>query len=256
MSEQVQKIGFGYIDDNDPSLKSKVGGKFGLNTGVNLVKFELNPNSGKDKSAGDALDIAYQVGEKEYTMKIFPVTKVYTNDNVEITDVNSTEYIKKYNEEWSQKTAVMIHILKSVGIAEDQIRATLATPANTFAEFIGKLVSLLPADFKTRPVDIFLEYQWNIADDQDRTFLQLPRNMKGGGFACPARPGVWEEQRIEGKLSYINQNGEKHPFEKDKSFMESNKANQQIKGASNALQAAAGGGAIQPGNGNAQKATW
>ena len=125
---------------------------------------------------------------------------------------------------------MITHTLKALGVTEEQIMAKFAVPANSFAEFANNLVSLLPADFKTRPIDVFLEYQWNIADEQDRTFLQFPKNMKGGGFLCPAQPGVWKEERIDGALSYVNQNGLKHPFTRDKNYMESNKAIQQFAG--------------------------
>ena len=256
MSE-FKKIGYGYIDDNDPSLRSKVGGKFGLNAGAFVTKFELNPKSGKDGADGDALDIAVLVGEKEFTMKVYPVTKVYDKKGVEITNENSKEFADAFNAEVTQKNAVILHMLKAVGVTEQQIRTAFATPVDSFAQFINGLVALLPADFKSRPIDIFLEYQWNISDGQDRTYLQLPRNMKGGGFACPAQPGTWTEERVEGKLIYRNQNGANHPFERDKSFMEGNKANQQIEGQdNNAALAAAAGMASAPGNGAAKAGTW
>ena len=257
MSE-FKKNGYGYIDDNDPSLRSKVGGKFGLNAGAFITKFELNSKSGKDGADGDALDIAVLVGEKEFTMKIYPVTKVYDKKGVEITNENTKEYADGFNAEIAQKNAVILHMLKSVGVTEQQIRAVFASPVDSFTQFINGLVSLLPADFKTRPVDIFLEYQWSISDGQDRTYLQLPRNMKGGYFACSAQVGTWTEEIVEGKLIYRNQNGQVHPFERDKNFMEGNKANQQIEGQDTnaALAAAAGMGATVPGNGAAKAGTW
>lgn len=258
MSEAIQKLGYGFIDDRDPSLKSKMGGKFGLNAGVNITKFELNQFSGKDKTAGDALDITVAVAEKDFSMKIYPVTKIYDKNNNEITDVNSADYIKGFNEEIKQKNAVILHFLKALGVTEDRIRQAFATPVDSFAAFINGLVALLPPNFQTIPVDVFLEYQWQISEGQDRTYLQLPKNMKGGYFACPAQIGVWvEEKTAEGKLIYRNQNGAIHPFERDKNFMEGNKANQQIEGQENAGQSAlAAAAGIQPGNGAAQKSTW
>lgn len=256
MSSEIKKNGYGFIDDTDASLRTKQGGKFGLNAGAFLTKFELNPKSGKDGADGDALDVSVLVGEKDFNMKIYPTTKVYDKKNNELTDVNSKEYVDAFNADIQQKNAVILHLLKSVGVTEQQIRGAFAAPVDSFADFINGLVALLPADFKSKPIDIFLEYQWNISEGQDRTFLQLPKNMKGGYFACMAQPGVWTEEKAEGKLIYRNQNGAIHPFERDKNFMEGNKANQQIEGqdsGSDALAAAAG---MAAGNGTAKTGTW
>lgn len=258
MSE-IKKNGYGFIDDTDPSLRAKTGGKFGLNQNSFLVKFELNPKSGKGKTDGDALDINILVGEKEFKMKIYPVGKVYDKEGTEITNESSKEYIDAFNEEITQKNAVILHILKSIGVTEQQIRAAFATPVDSFSQFVNGLVSLLPADFKTRPIDVFLEYQWSISNGQDRTFLQIPKNMKFGYFACQSQPGIFKEEIVdEGKLIYRNQNGQIHPFQRSKRFMEGNSANQQIEGQDNnaTLAAAAGIGTITPGNGAAKAGTW
>jgi hypothetical protein len=60
--------------------------------------------------------------------------------------------------------------------------------------------------------------------------------MKGGYFIVAAQPGVWVEKKDEngnledGKLVYVNSNGQKHPFERDANFMSSNKGTQQVMG--------------------------
>lgn len=258
MSEAIQKLGYGYIDDRDESLRSKTGGQFGLNVGAHITKFELNTMSGKDKTAGDALDIVVAVGDKDFTKKIFPVSKIYDKAGNEITDVNSPEYIKGFNTEIKQTNAVILHFLKALGVSEERIRQAFATPVYSFGEFINGLVALLPANFSTIPVDVFLEYQWDIADGQDQKFLQLPKNMKGGYFACPAQPGTWVAERdAKEGLIYRNQNGAQHPFDRDKAFMEGKKANQEKAGEESAGQSAlAAAAGIQPGNGAAQKSTW
>ena len=258
MSEAIQKLGYGFIDDRDESLRSKTGGQFGLNVGAFITKFELNPMSGKDKTPGDALDITVTISDKEFTKKIFPVSKIYDKNGNEITDVNSEAYIKGFNTEIKQTNAVILHFLKTVGVTEERIRTAFTTPVNSFASFINGLVTLLPPNFTAVPIDVFLEYQWDIAEGQDQKFLQLPKNMKGGYFACPAQPGTWiaERDAKEG-LIYRNQNGAEHPFSRDKAFMESKKALQEKAGEENvgqsALAAAAG---VVPGNGAAQKSTW
>lgn len=258
MSEAIQKLGYGFIDDRDESLRSKTGGQFGLNQGAFITKFELNPMSGKEKTPGDALDIIVTIGDKEFTKKIFPVSKIYDKNSNEITDVNSAEYIKGFNTELKQTNAVILHFLKALGVTEERIRQAFATPVDLFAAFINGLVGLLPANFQTIPVDVFLEYQWDITEGQDQKFLQLPKNMKGGYFACPAQPGVFvaEKDDKEG-LIYRNQNGAQHPFDRDKAFMEGKKAKQEKAGEEDAGQTAlAAAAGVQPGNGAAQKSTW
>lgn len=254
MSE-IQKVNYGFIDDTDASLKTKAGGKFGLNAGTAfLTKFEHNPNSGKDKSLADALDITIQVQERDFNIKIYPVTKVYDKDSVEITDTSSKEYITGFNAKVTQDNAIILHILKATGVTEAQIRTAFATPVTSFVGFINSLVALLPPNFGSKPLDIFLEYQWDISEGQSRTYLQVPKNMKGGYFACPAQTGTWTEQRIDGKLTYVNETGTIHPFERDKNFMESKKAYQQggTETANNTLAAAAN----TPGVGAAKPSTW
>ena len=64
---------FGYINDKDESLRSKSGGKFGLNQGF-ITKLEYNPNAGKDGTPADAVDITALIGDREYRLRIYDVT--------------------------------------------------------------------------------------------------------------------------------------------------------------------------------------
>jgi hypothetical protein len=59
------------------------------------------------------------------------------------------------------------------------------------------------------------------------TFLQLPKNMKGGRFLSPLVEGEFEEVREDGALYYLNANKVRHPFERSENYMSSNKAIQQ-----------------------------
>ena len=262
MSEAIQKIGFGVINDTDESLKGKVGGgKFGLNTGF-ITKLEYNPNAGKDGAAADAIDIVFLVGEKEFPNRIYDVTKVYDKDGNEITDSNDVEFIKGYNALVTQNMAVVLHALKAVGVTQEMYEAAVKTPPTTFADWARIVTGLAPANFDKKPVDGFLEYQWSIKGDNDRTYLQLPKNMKGGRFLCASIPGTWKEENswVETKdgvespyegLRYVNESGEVHLFERNSSYMESPKANQQIEG-----QAAAATAVVGTNPQNAAKSTW
>jgi len=76
-----QKTGWGFQNDNDDSLKSKQGGKFGLNN-ANITKFEYNGNAGKDESPADAIDITVAIGDKEYRTRIYDITgDLFKGDN-------------------------------------------------------------------------------------------------------------------------------------------------------------------------------
>lgn len=262
MSEEIQKIGFGFVDDTSEELQSKSGGKFGLNQGAFLTKLEYNPNAGgKDNPTGaEAIDITVQIGDRDFMSRIFPTDKVFDSKGNEITDKNSNEYRKAYNADWKQKNAMLVHILKSV-TTEENIKTALTRPINSFKEFGEIVQGLVPADAKSKPLDVFLEYQWQPSSGQDRTFLQLPRNMKGGYFIVPMMnpsSGAWTEVRDDKGLHYEDAQGNRHVFKRDANFMEGPKANQIIEGEeqnNNALNAAANAGA-SAGNGGAAPAKW
>ena len=249
---QIQ--GYGYTSDNDEALKTKSGGKFGLNAGnAVLAKFAYNPNTAKEgQPVREALEITVKVGDRDYPIWISPITKVYVK-NVEVTDFSTPEAVAAVNAEMTQQQAVITHIVKSVGVTDAQLQAALsASPVTSFADYATRLVSLLPAGFETRALDVFLEYQWDFgkkADGtlNDKTYATLPKNMKGGYFIVPAQNGVWvEEKAPDGALSYKNANGAVHPIEKDASFMEGNKGTQQVAGQATKVTPNAGMAPIAP----------
>jgi len=253
-----QLKGYGFVSDTDESLETKVGAKFGGNFGVAfLTKFAYSPNVAKEGEAPrEAIEIVVKVGEREYKDWINPITKVVDKNNVEITDRTSQAFIDGYNLLITQQNAVVVHYLKSVGVTEATIAQALSTPIASFADYGSRVSALLPIGFDKKPLDLFLEYQWNFGkkadgSPQDKTYPTLPRNMKGGYFIVGALPGVWAETREEdGKLCYKNSNGQKHPFERSADFMKSNKGTQQVFGQAAQPQAAnpmaAGIGAATP----------
>lgn len=261
MSE-VTKLTFGNIDDNDESLKGKApSGVFGLNTG-NVTKFAFNTNAGENNSPGNAVDISIKLGDREMNTRVYEVTRVYDRNNNQITDTESDEYIKGYNESSLQNMAVIVHAAKALGVTSAQLEAALATPKANFKEWAETVIGLVPANFAEQTVDVFLEYQWNISKDQTRTFLQIPRNMKGGRFLCPsiAPQGSWEEEREwvdeKGKevkgLRYKDKGGNIHPFTRSQNFMESPKAYLQDEEAQGPAVPTAG----VTNSGNQKKETW
>lgn len=245
MSDQIKKVAFGSVNDNDEALKGRMpSGNFGLNQG-SISKLEINENAGEAGAAALAVDIHAMIGDREQRGRIYDVTRVYDNKNNILTDETSPEYIKSYNETMMQNMGVIIHAVKSLGVTQQQLDTALATPAADFKAWAQTVVGLVPPNYQSQPVDIFLEYQWNIPEGQTRTFLQLPKNMKGGRFFSPSivPVGSWEEQRewtekdesgneiTHSGLRYVDKAGNIHPFTRSQLYMESPKGNLQDESA-------------------------
>lgn len=222
---------FGKINDEDESLAGKSqGGKFGLNTGFFSV-IELVTNAGKDKSPGIAVDVNVIIGEREYRRRLYDITgDLYGKGNVKLSKTDEG-YNEVYEDAMKQLMGVIVHAVKAVGVTQQAIDTILANGANNYEDWSKKVLSLLPADYQKRPIDFFLEYQWNIADDQDKTYPELPKNMKGGRFLSPAlKPvGKWKEVIDADGLYYVDDNNIKHLFVRPSNFMDSNKGKQQTK---------------------------
>lgn len=247
---------FGVVNDEDDSLKSKAaGGKFGLNTGV-ISKLEFLSTAGKDNGPGNAVDIWFLLGEREYRRRIYETTgQLFGKKDVRL-NPGEEGYDDLYRVDMTQKMAVINHALKAVGVTQEAISKVLASGATDFTDWCNKVLSLVPAGFQNKPVDAFLEYQWEIAEDQDKTYVELPKNMKGGAFlkssVIPVG-GTWTEVRNDKGLHYVDSAGNIHPFDRDIAFMESNKAIQQGVGAPVANSGAA---ALNNAANTADKSTW
>lgn len=244
MSEQNQAIGgYGYQDDE---VAQGSGVKFGLNQkAIRLAKFEWIPNGGKNGEEKEALDIQFQVlgSDRLISYRKFPVTKAFdkANGNVEVTDPNHPA-IKEAQGELS---AAIVHILGCF-VSKDAIKAALSRPINSFKEYVQICAGLLPTDFSQRPLDAFFQYQWAISGEKDRTYLELPKNMKQGKWLAPGTDVEWNEVRTNKILKYVDPaNAENvHPFQRGDFFLDSNWAKQQRTGgdAPAATSAPASGG--------------
>lgn len=219
--------GYGYQDSSSVG-PGKASGKFGLNQGVFVTKFEYNPNGGKDGAAQDVIDLSVQVQEKEYMIRFFPVSKVYAKEGGgELTDPSTQEYKDQYAKEVALLSATLSDIVKAF-VSEEDLKLALATPINSFADYakiLERLVKSVP-NWQKQAVDIFLEYQWKPTGSNTRTFLTLPKNVKQGTFICKAIPGVtFKEERTDTHLKYIAEDGSLHPFKRTKWYVENAYAN-------------------------------
>lgn len=217
---------YGYQESGDLT-PGKQGGKFGLNTGAFITKFELNENAGKDGAAADAIDFTVQVGEREFRHRFFPISKVFAKGGGEITDTNSEEYKKAMASEVAQFNAVISDIVK-VFVSEEDLKLALQVPIPTFKDFakiVTRLVQATP-NWQKKPVDVFLQYQWAPSGDNDKTYLELPKNVKQGVFIVPSEGEGFKEERTSTHLKYVKDDGTEHPFKRGEWFVNSAFANQ------------------------------
>lgn len=221
---------------------------------VSTVSFSVLLTSTKAGAAANAVDIHVTIADRDYRMRLFEATgALFGKKNAKI-NPGEEGYDDLYFEDMGQKIAVIKHALKAVGVPDDVVvKVSKTLDPTKIVEGIKALVDLVPAEFQKRPVDVFLEYQWEIADEQDRTYPTLPKNMKGGRFLAPATTpvGSWKEVRNDKGLSYVDDAGNVHIFDRSADFMDSNKGTVQGVGAptkaSDAINASAE---------KADKSTW
>lgn len=209
--------------------------KFGLNPGAaRLVKFEWINNAGKDGAEGEALDIQFAIegSDRPVNYRLFPVTKAFGKDNVEITDPKAPEFQKAVRD----FNSCVTHILHCF-VEIEEIKQAFSVPINGFKDFCKISMSLLPKDFEKQPLDIFFNYQWNVKEGQPKTYLELPKKMSYGKWLSKAIPAVgeWKEVRHSSPenstpvaLKYVDDEKNVHPFVRNGWFMLSNFATQQF----------------------------
>lgn len=224
---------YGY--ESDEQGQSKL--RFGLNpAAARMVKFEWVNNAGKDGAEGEALDVQFAIdgNDRATNYRIFPVIKAFGKDNVEITDQKAPEFQKAVKD----VNAIITHILHCFVDVDSIKNAMTAQPISTFKEFCKVAMSLLPADYADRKLDIFFQWQWQIKGENKNTFLELPKKMSYGKWLCPAIPPAegseWTEQRHKSPdsqtpiaLKYVDGAGKIHPFTRNGWFMNSKFASQQ-----------------------------
>lgn len=207
---------YGFNSDEDKSLQTKAGVGFGLHKCI-VRKFELNPLSGADNSPQDAIDFEVEIDGKVKKQRYYDVTQI-TRNGATITDPDNADLQK----EKKQLGAVITHIVKGLGVKEEDIKKALEIPPTSFNMWV-RIMTALPKLVNGYEAHIFLQYEWNIKQGQTRSWLEIPKNMKGGYFLSPYVPGTWTETMNEdGSLTYVNEKGEVHSIAKSPDFMKSN----------------------------------
>lgn len=229
MADNNEEIGYGYTENEGEQKSGQY--HFGLNQGkARLMKFEFTPNGGKDGAPQEAIDIVINVGGRDISYKQFPVTKVYyKNQVIENTHPEFKTELKKAVDNFS---GVCTHIIKCF-VKPEIIAAAMSRKTANFQDYVSIYQNLLPKGFQDVPLDIFMQWQWQISGTNNRTFLEIPRKIIHGKFLVPAvKPvGKWSELiSDEQELSYVDDAGNKHPFERNKWFMTNNFAKQQKEG--------------------------
>lgn len=207
---------------------------FGLNAGKTfLTKFEWINNGGAGGAEQEALEIIFNINGTDKSYRMFPVTQAFGKNQEKITDPNAPEFkdaITTFN-------ARVTHILHCF-MDSDTIKASFSRPIKSFKEFCQIAMSILPKNYKDRVMDIFLQWQWQISKDNNRTYLDIPGSMKYGKWLCPTVAPInsteWTEKRADNPtdntreaLWYEDGAGNHHPFVKNGWFMNSNFAKQQ-----------------------------
>lgn len=219
---------------------------FGLIAGVTyLKKFEWIPNGGKDGAEGEALEIVFDIMGTEKGYRKFPITKAFLSNGGETTDPNSREF----KEAAQNLSACITHILHCF-VDSEKLKANFNRPIGSFKEYCQIAMQVLPADFSSKPLDIFMQYQWNLKEGQSKTYLEIPNSMKSGKWLCPtvAVTGEWKEVRKAeasdndaNALLYVDSESPAniHPFKRYGRYMKSNSAIQQVSEAAREQEAAA-----------------
>ena len=199
----------------------------GLNSGATITKFEYNALGGAGGAEQDCIDVTIKVKERDFRTRYYPVVKVYGKNNEgELTDKTSAEYKKQHALLVKDLNGMLTQVVKCFVPVED-LKAALATPINSFKDYavlLERLIKTVPG-WDTKPVDVFLQYQWKISEGQTTTFLEIPKKIgTHGEFLCASK-GEGFVKNHTGSLKYVNAEGIEHPFKRSAWFMDSPFAN-------------------------------
>ena len=194
-------------------------GRFGMNT-AKLEKFEyVNANE------SEALQLTFKVGDAEYNHRIFPA-KVFN----QTLSPGTEEYITALGRAQEQMQVAVSQVVEAIVNKDLIVNALGAAKPTTFKGYIEVMERLVKntANWNTKELDLFLNWQRAPGANQNKTFLEVPRqlilNFRNSIFVTAKQPGTWTESREGDKLVYKNESGVIHPIQRDAWFMKQNYA--------------------------------
>lgn len=234
MSEEQK--GYGFVSDTDESVASKSRPDFGINFGSASVKsIEYKENVAKEgNEEREAIEMIVKVKDKEEKVWFGPINKVF-GDGGEI-GPDHKDYKENLKAAKDQQAATLVHWLKALGAIEEDLKREMSKKHDSFESYAKSALSCISENYSSRNLDLFYEYQYTIktgknGEPNEKTYPQIPRNMKGGYFVVPAQPGEWREVRgSDGSLKYVDAEGNEHPIKRTGDFMSSPKGTQQFLG--------------------------
>ena len=216
---------YGYAEDKKQSVRF-----FGLNQKVNMTKFEWTNKAGSGGTEGEAIDISFQIKGDEHPLnvRIFPFKAINWATRESITNVEDADYKKQQN----SYNANIMHIMEAFVEKEELMKKMenfKPEKGKEFSQFIKYLMSLLPKDFASKELDLFLQYQNKITGNNKVTFLEVPKNRTHGNYVCAHVPpvGIWKVEKDDNGMRYVDNEGNIHPFVKSSYFLSSNASKQQ-----------------------------
>ena len=217
---------YGFKDSSEVTINSN-SGVFGLNKDGKLTKFELNQFAGSNGAELDALDIAITKEDNDFRLRIFPVSKAWAKKGGEITDTTSPEYKTSIEAQSAILNATISDIVKCF-VPKEKIEAAFTKPISSFSQYIEVVEKLVKSNINWNkiPVDFFLQYQHEPQGDKDKTYLELPKNVKQGSFFCLNVVGDFAIKSTNSGIKFVTENGEEHPFKRSAWFKESPYSNQ------------------------------
>lgn len=223
---------YGFVDDESKELKSAGSVmKFGLNQNIRMVSFKYNDMAGQDNTPGEAIDIEFKFNpgdEKPQRMRLFPVSRVYAKSGGEL-QPGEDGYDEALALAAKHFNAQVVHILHRF-VEKETLAAALSQPTIVdFKSFALTCERLLPVNYAEIPLDIFCQYSWNIKGDNERSYLEIPKNMKQGPWLSKHIPGDFEMSEEAEGIVYVDKNNEAnvHVFTRTASFRNGNFGNQQ-----------------------------
>ena len=196
-------------------------GHFGLNEGC-LTKFEYELNTEKNY---EALNVGITVGTTEITQRYFKPAKLYGKNNTELT-VGTEEYKTALVAAEKITSSIICHFAEAFMTKEalaQLFQTGLITDFKSFVTLIEQAIKKT-SNWEQKPLQIFLQYQGK-PNDNGKTYLEIPKNLKQGLFIVPKQEGSWTEDKTATHLRYVNEKGVIHPISRGKWFMEHANAN-------------------------------